>query len=318
LRCESVVNCSLEAGSINIADSVRMSNVSIKAESVTIDSSAVLANCKLFSDGPVTIGACTEIKDGALINSFKSITIGDRSIIDRDVRIAGMQSEKSEIEIGSDCAVLYRSYLNTTRKISIGNNVGIGGYCLIFTHSAWQNALEGGLFKFSDVIIEDSVWIPWNVTVLPGITIGKNTIIGTGSVVTKSLPESVFAAGSPAKIISRRENQPLTYERKNSIMLEILSDFQNFVSDYLKLNATYSVNSRGSELELDGKRLCLTADFSEIRESDIVISFSIPEKLRNTGVEWIELDTLLSHTSSELAGHFISFVRRYGLRIVPI
>jgi len=100
-------------------------------------------------------------------------------------------------------------------------------------------------------------------------------------------------------------------------MLEILSDFQNFVSDYLKLNASYSVNSVGFELELDGKRLVYTAaDFSQIRESDIVISFSIPEKLRNTGIEWIELDTLLSHTSSKLAGHFISFVRRYGLRIV--
>ena len=115
-----------------------------------------------------------------------------------------MQSEKGQLEVGDDCVILYRSYLNTTRKISIGKDVGIGGYCLIFTHSAWQNVLQGNPYKFADVRIEENTWLPWNVTVLPGVTIEQDVTIGSGSVVTKNLPPSVFAAGIRLKLYVKK------------------------------------------------------------------------------------------------------------------
>ncbi|WP_308303877.1 DapH/DapD/GlmU-related protein, partial [Vibrio parahaemolyticus] len=49
--------------------------------------------------------------------------------------------------------------------------------------------------------IHDNVWLGEGVFVMPGVTIGKNSIIGAGSVVTKSIPENVIAVGNPAKII---------------------------------------------------------------------------------------------------------------------
>lgn len=42
-----------------------------------------------------------------------------------------------------------------------------------------------------------------NVTILPGVTIGDNTVIGAGSVVTKNIPSGVFAAGNPCKVIRK-------------------------------------------------------------------------------------------------------------------
>ena len=75
----------------------------------------------------IDVGNNVIIKEHAIINAFKSISIGDRTIIDRDVFVGGMQSEKSQITVGRDCVILFRSYLNTTRKILIGNGVGIGG-----------------------------------------------------------------------------------------------------------------------------------------------------------------------------------------------
>lgn len=51
------------------------------------------------------------------------------------------------------------------------------------------------------VIIEDNVWVTTNVTILPGVRIGKNTVIGAGSVVTHNIPSGVFAAGNPCKVI---------------------------------------------------------------------------------------------------------------------
>src|SRR5437867_1597957 len=99
---------------------VKLTRVHIKAKKLIIKCNTVLTDCKLFSDGEVTIGKDSTIKQQTIVNAFKSISIGNRTIIDRDVFIGGMQSEKSQIEIGNDSVILYRSYLNTTRKISIG------------------------------------------------------------------------------------------------------------------------------------------------------------------------------------------------------
>lgn len=51
------------------------------------------------------------------------------------------------------------------------------------------------------MIIGNNVWIGAQVCVLPGVTIGDNTIIGAGSVVTKSIPANVLAVGNPCRVL---------------------------------------------------------------------------------------------------------------------
>lgn len=309
-------NCKIESADITVGDNARLTDVHIKAQKAIIKSGAVLNKCKVFSAGQVTIGENTTIKEHSLINAFKSISIGDRTIIDRDVVIGGMQSEKSQIEIGNDCVVLYRSYLNTTRKISIGDNVGIGGYSLIFTHSAWQNVLDGNPYKFADVELKDNVWLPWNVTVLPGVIIEKDVTVGAGSVVTKSLPPSVVAAGVPAKIIRNKETVKPPLSARNAIMLEMLNDFHSYVTYYLKLENTPSTDNDNFAINFGKGRLVYTLDFKGIQESDAIISFQVPDALKEK-YDWIELDTLRFSTKKEFAKHFITFIRRYGIRLKP-
>ena len=53
----------------------------------------------------------------------------------------------------------------------------------------------------NDIHIGENVWIGANVTVCPGVSISSNTTIGTGSVVTKNIPDNVFAAGNPCVIL---------------------------------------------------------------------------------------------------------------------
>ena len=229
-----------------------------------------------------------------------------------------MQSEKSQLNIGNDCVILYRSYLNTTCKITIGNEVGIGGYCLIFTHSAWKNVLEGNPYKFSDVDIKDNVWIPWNVMILPSVTIEKDVIIGAGSVVTKSLPPAVFAAGVPAKIIKKQtEVDTLSIKEKNKIVLEVMADFKEYVCNFIKLkDVEYSADSYNIVIthENEKRRLVYTLTFENLKENDTIIAFKIPFDIKRR-YNWIEFDTLKSNTDSIIAQHFIQFVRRYGIRI---
>lgn len=84
-------------------------------------------------------------------------------------------------------------------SIIIGNNCTITYGCVILSHDAAAAKLN----KKSEFItrIEDNVFIGVNSVVLPGITIGENSIIGAGSVVTKDIPPNCIAAGNPAKIL---------------------------------------------------------------------------------------------------------------------
>lgn len=84
--------------------------------------------------------------------------------------------------------------------ITIGKNVIIAPEAFILAHDAsTKKAL--GYTKIGQVIIEDNVFIGARAVIMPGVTIGENSIIGAGSVVTKNVPSGVVVAGNPAKII---------------------------------------------------------------------------------------------------------------------
>ena len=93
------------------------------------------------------------------------------------------------------------------KKITIGNNVKIGGNCIIIDTDAHnidyitrrKPATDWGVS--SPIIIEDDVFIGMNCLILKGVTIGARSIIAAGSVVTKSIPSDCIAAGNPAKVI---------------------------------------------------------------------------------------------------------------------
>ncbi|MFL6362102.1 MAG: acyltransferase [Nitrososphaeraceae archaeon] len=313
-RSAEVIDSNLQSKHIVIESGAKLRYVDITAKKILLRSNSILTGCKIFSDGVVDIGNDVIIKERTIINAFKSISIGDRTIIDREVFVGGMQSEKSQIGVGNDCVILFRSYLNTTRKILIGNGVGIGGYCLIFTHSAWQNVLEGNPYKFADVKIKDNAWLPWNVTVLPGVIINKDVTLGSGSVITKSLPASVFAAGVPAKVIQKKDCRRLSVDNKHAIALEILSDFQGYALHYLKLKNVAVKNSHSFAITFGSKRLIYSLDFQNVKRDDVIISFRIPPKIKHR-YDWIELDTLNANTGENIAKHFIVFLRRYGIKI---
>lgn len=86
-------------------------------------------------------------------------------------------------------------------KIIIGKNVLIGPNVTLSTtgHPIHPAHRADGMYSFP-ITIKDNVWIGANVVVLPGVTIGENSVIGAGSVVTKDIPANVIAFGSPCKV----------------------------------------------------------------------------------------------------------------------
>ena len=124
----------------------------------------MFAPVKIFAerDGTkIIIGHSTRIH-GACIHASKGITIGDRCLIAANVQIFDFNGHAA-------------SFDNVENRI--------------------HTTSEG-----KDIIIEDDVWIGTGAIILPGVRIGKGSIIGAGSVVTKDIPSYCVASGNPAKV----------------------------------------------------------------------------------------------------------------------
>lgn len=88
-------------------------------------------------------------------------------------------------------------------RITIGDNCMIGPNCSLCTAGhplSPAERLKGAQFN-KPVTLENSVWLGSNVVVLPGVTIGENSVIGAGAVVTKDIPANVVAMGVPCQVV---------------------------------------------------------------------------------------------------------------------
>ncbi|MBW1726284.1 MAG: acyltransferase [Deltaproteobacteria bacterium] len=86
------------------------------------------------------------------------------------------------------------TYMNAKFGIEIGDYVQVASHCAIYSYSTIDN-------KKGKVIIKENAKIGSHCVIFPGITIGKNAIIGAGAVVTKDVPDNAVAIGIPAKVV---------------------------------------------------------------------------------------------------------------------
>lgn len=94
--------------------------------------------------------------------------------------------------------------------VSIGKDVMMGPDCMMYTANHGMERVDVPMWKqpFTDpkpIVIEDDVWIGSRVIILPGVHVGKGSVIGAGSVVTKSIEPYSIVGGNPAKLIRKRE-----------------------------------------------------------------------------------------------------------------
>jgi acetyltransferase-like isoleucine patch superfamily enzyme len=106
---------------------------------------------------------------------------------------------------GAEIRIGHGTYLNRNTEIVAAERVTIGRDCKIgrdvLIMDTDQHALPGRKLETSPVVIEDGVWIGARAIVLKGVTIGHDTVVGAGSIVTRSLPPRSVAAGQPARVI---------------------------------------------------------------------------------------------------------------------
>lgn len=117
----------------------------------------------------------------------------------RDVRIApGFYAVMPENLVAQDCNLNDTQFINYA-TVRIGKGTRFSGQNLLLTST--HDPLDFSVVRARPIVIEENVWITYRCIILGGVTIGRNSVIGAGSIVTKSIPPNVIAAGNPCRVI---------------------------------------------------------------------------------------------------------------------
>lgn len=234
----------------------------------------------------------------------KEFYAGDYLYIPGNVEIGrgGCNGPNSIVTIGNGVGIFEGVVINPSENVTIGDNVGIGADCLIWTHGAWLNPLEGYPASFASCSIGSNVWLPARSIMLPGTNIGDNVVIGTGSIITKDIPSGSLAMGSPCKVI--KENyypRELTDEEKDKILNDILKKWYYELLPHKNawqcrecevINGVIKIIMRDSSVTIfDTKTLKISGDMNEYAED-------LRDFLRRNGIKFFTGKPFKSISSS--------------------
>ena len=255
------------------------------------------------------------------------IEIGEDARIREQVYVGGPQLPESAFILGSRTIVLQMAFINPTKPVTIGDDTGIGGHCLIFTHGAWLNQLDGYPVTYEPVTLGKSVWLPWRVFLMPGTTIGDGSVIGANSLVSGTIPPNSLAVGSPARVIRSAPDFPRkpSEEDRARMIGDMLSEFDRYVTyNDTRIEARGSsrryaaAGGRGSwTLHVRGAADALPSLASgDTLLTDVALSDGERTQLRQRGVYWLDLrGKSRSEGGSPLTEELASFLGRYGIRL---
>ncbi len=262
----------------------------------------------------VKIGAMSAI-------DTESIFIDDDARINEQVYIGGTKTPKSSLTMGKRTIIMQASYINPTMPINIGDDSGIGGHCLLFTHGSWNSVLEGYPVKFAPINIGKKVWLPWRVFVMPGVSIGDGVVVGADSMINKNIPANCLVAGSPAKIIKENIPQPLQEERKKEIIHDIFKEFIQHLDHHDFITEQNNI-STGFEFNIKSKNTTASILFcetvvdiipSKTANSILVLNKDNATLTANYGmVISLELNNRIG--TSDVGEELVQFFSRYGVR----
>jgi acetyltransferase-like isoleucine patch superfamily enzyme len=153
------------------------------------------------------LGKRVYIASGAklIATRSESISIGDDTFI---LEGSLLYPYGGFIKIGSRCSLNPYCVVYGHGGLEIGNDVLIATSCIFIpanhVHTSPNLPIRSQGLECKGIKIEDDVWLGARVTVLDGVSIGKGSVIGAGSVVTKTIPAYSIAVGVPARVIRNR------------------------------------------------------------------------------------------------------------------
>jgi maltose O-acetyltransferase len=152
------------------------------------------------------VGARVRLYGRCWVSNAGTMMIGDRLLMyGGTVRCELSTHSGGRLEIGRGVFINYGASISAHTLVRIGDGCQIGQYAIILDCDYHRAGELGAHEAGAPVVLEDGVWLAARVTVLKGVTIGAHAVIGAGSVVTEDIPPRVLAAGVPARVIRRTD-----------------------------------------------------------------------------------------------------------------
>jgi len=238
----------------------------------------------IIESNDIQIGKNVVIGDNVEIRCPEKIHIGDNSVLTKDIKInctsfeageylfmcerveigrGGCYGPNSRVKIGKHVGIFEGTVINPSEEVEIGDDTGIGGDVMIWTHGAWLDVLQGFPSDFGPVKIGSNVWLPARSVVLPNVTIGNDVVIGINSIINRSLPDGCFAAGSPCKVI--KENvypKELSQGEKTNIVEGIIKDWI-VLCEMKGITRTIKVRYECGNFPLESGKIFLNQGYNE-------------------------------------------------------
>ena len=148
------------------------------------------------------LGSSVRTNGRPRIENFGRMTIGSGTLLRSvNVPVELATGVGGVLEIGENVRLNYGVSIGAMRSIRIGNRVRIGPYVMLIDTEFHDVYDREKMPPPRPIVIEDDVWIAAKASVMPGVTIGRGSIVGTSSVVTADVPPFSVVAGIPARVL---------------------------------------------------------------------------------------------------------------------
>jgi maltose O-acetyltransferase len=152
------------------------------------------------------------------------LQIGPTTLIAGPVHITGSGSAQDLLSIGHGCYITGPLHIDLSAPVRIGARVYLGYEVSLLTvhHALGGTAQRCGRRIYRPICIEDGVWIGSRAVVLPGVHVGRGSVIAAGAVVHRDVPANVLVGGVPARVMRALES-PVTGEVQPERLAPLLS-----------------------------------------------------------------------------------------------
>ncbi len=221
--------------------------VDIKANNIDIHKTVEIGNNVRINCDTIKLGKFCKIGDNVTIDC-KTFESDEWLFMLDGVEIGrgGCYGPNSTVKIGKGVGIFENTIINPSESVEIGDNCGIGGDVMIWTHGGWLDVLQGFPSDFGPVRIGKNVWLPARSIVLPNVSVGDNVVIGINSIINRDLPSGCFAAGAPCKVIKEKVYPKKVTLSEQSIIIK------NIVGKWYDLHENKGIENIQTKYE-DGK-----------------------------------------------------------------
>lgn len=181
--------------------------------SKSASAAAVLRATLLLRASGASVGPLPRLRGQVSVHNAGHLDIGRRLLLDsRGFRTQLAVGSGGTLRIGDDVFINQGADIWAAVLVQIGDRVLLGPHVTIVDDSAHDVAPDVPR-RVAPVVVEDDVWLGRRCIVMPGVTIGRFSVVGAGAVVTKDVPPCSVVVGMPARVVRTFEPPPPGFRR---------------------------------------------------------------------------------------------------------